>query len=78
MQVASTLVFLSLPWYPFSFCPVYFVLLCIPGLSSLFIFFCFYLFKFFIQFLKFTLHLQLLPNIGYIPHTVLHIPVADL
>ena len=37
-----------------------------PSLSLL-------IFKIFIQFLKVTFHLQLLQNIGYIPHVVQHI-----
>ena len=39
---------------------------------------CTVLFKFFIQFIKFTLHLQFLQNIGSIPCVVQYILVAYL
>lgn len=54
-------IFLS--WYTFSFCLVHFIFLWSP--SSLSILF---LKQILIQFLKVTLHLQLLQNIGYIAH----------
>ena len=64
-------IFLS--WYTFSFCLVHFIFLwSSSSLSTLF------LKKILIQFLKVTLQLQLLQNIGYIAHVVQYILTPNI
>ena len=57
----------------------FFQIFSLNSVRTLFLCFCFFFFlKFLIQFLKVTLHLQLLQNIGYVPCVVQYIFVACL